>query len=146
MSDSCQSSDRVRGYPDLVLDHAHPWSQETGTHSVSINNPNTPNNPFGGVSGEKILTRHSVQRRKTSSLRFILITHIGLRYFNDLWKLFPHVGPTIFSINCYNLTTLCLNGTLPCVDFMDVIMGDIPLFPHVNTAYTIFSIKLLYIT
>ena len=25
----------------------------------------------------------------------------------------------------YNLTTLCLNGTLPCVDFMDVIMGDI---------------------
>ena len=26
----------------------------------------------------------------------------------------------------YNLTTLCLNGTLPCVDFMDVIMGDIP--------------------
>ena len=26
----------------------------------------------------------------------------------------------------YNLTTLCLNGTLSCVDFMDVIMGDIP--------------------
>ena len=24
------------------------------------------------------------------------------------------------------LTTLCLNGTLSCVDFMDVIMGDIP--------------------
>ena len=24
------------------------------------------------------------------------------------------------------ITTLCLNGTLPCVDFMDVIMGDIP--------------------
>ena len=46
----------------------------------------------------------------------------------------------------YNLTTLCLNGTPPCVDFMDVIMGDIPLFPHVNTAYTIFTIKLLYIT
>ena len=27
---------------------------------------------------------------------------------------------------------------------MHVIMGDIPLFPHVNTAHTIFSIKLLY--
>ena len=24
------------------------------------------------------------------------------------------------------ISTLCLNGTLPCVDFMDVIMGDIP--------------------
>ena len=24
------------------------------------------------------------------------------------------------------ITTLCLNGTLPCVDFMDVSMGDIP--------------------
>ena len=24
------------------------------------------------------------------------------------------------------ITTLCLNGTLPCVDFMDVIMGHIP--------------------
>ena len=24
------------------------------------------------------------------------------------------------------ITTLCLNGTLPCVDFMDVTMGDIP--------------------
>ena len=42
----------------------------------------------------------------------------------------------------YNLTTLCLNGTLQCVDFMDVIMGDRPLFSHVNTAYTI--VKLLY--
>ena len=24
------------------------------------------------------------------------------------------------------ITTLCLNGTLSCVDFMDGIMGDIP--------------------
>ena len=31
-----------------------------------------------------------------------------------------------WEIPVYNLTTLCLNGTLPCVDFMDVIMGDIP--------------------
>ena len=30
-------------------------------------------------------------------------------------------------IPIYNLTTLCLNGTLSCVDFMDVIMGDIPI-------------------
>ena len=28
------------------------------------------------------------------------------------------------------ITTLCLNGTLPCVDFMDVIMGDIPYNNH----------------
>ena len=26
----------------------------------------------------------------------------------------------------YNLTTLCLNGTYSCVDFMDFIMGDVP--------------------
>ena len=34
----------------------------------------------------------------------------------------------------YNLTTLYLNGSLPCVDFMDVIMGDIPwgFFGHQN--------------
>ena len=31
-------------------------------------------------------------------------------------------------IPIYNLTTLCLNGTLPCADFMDVIMGDIPIY------------------
>ena len=29
----------------------------------------------------------------------------------------------------YPITTLCLNGTLPCVDFMEVIMGDI-LYNH----------------
>ena len=28
----------------------------------------------------------------------------------------------------YILNTLCLNGTLSCVDFMDVIMGDTPLY------------------
>ena len=33
------------------------------------------------------------------------------------------------------ITTLCLNGPLSCVEFMDVIMGDIPYvaklgFPH----------------
>ena len=30
-------------------------------------------------------------------------------------------------IPIHNLTTLYLNRTLPCVDFMDVIMGDIPI-------------------
>ena len=33
-------------------------------------------------------------------------------------------------IPIYNLTTLCLNGTLSCVDFVDVIMGDIPIYPN----------------
>ena len=28
------------------------------------------------------------------------------------------------------LTTLYLNGTLPCVDFMDVIMGNVPYRPN----------------
>ena len=32
----------------------------------------------------------------------------------------------------YNLTTLCLNGTLSCVDFVYVIMGDIPPWSDVN--------------
>ena len=45
--------------------------------------------------------------------------------------LFVHVNNpyTILSIKLlyiHNITTLCLNGTLSCVDFMDVIMGDIP--------------------
>ena len=26
----------------------------------------------------------------------------------------------------YNLITLCLNGTLSCVDFLDIILGDVP--------------------
>ena len=28
------------------------------------------------------------------------------------------------------ITTLCLNGTVPCVDFMEVIVGDIPIYNH----------------
>ena len=28
------------------------------------------------------------------------------------------------------ITTLCVNGTRSCVDFMDVIMGDIPYITH----------------
>ena len=38
--------------------------------------------------------------------------------------LFPHVN-TAYILSC-SLPTLCLKVTLPCVDFMDVIMGDIP--------------------
>ena len=46
-------------------------------------------------------------------------------------RLLPHVNTAstrpIFSVKLLNnQTTLCLNGTLPCVDFMDVTMGDIP--------------------
>ena len=65
-----------------------------------------------------------------------------------LQRLVPHVNATctIFSMKLLYITTQCLIRTLPCVDFMDVIMGDIPLFLHVNTAYTIFTIKLPYIT
>ena len=42
-------------------------------------------------------------------------------------------------IPTHNLTTLCLNGALPCVDFMDVIMGDIPETPshHTSTITTL---------
>ena len=50
---------------------------------------------------------------------------------DNISGLFPHVNTTdpIFSAKLliYNLTTLCLNGTLPCVDFLEVIMGDIPI-------------------
>ena len=31
---------------------------------------------------------------------------------------------------------MCSNGTLSCVDFMDITMGDLLLFPNVSTAYT----------
>ena len=38
----------------------------------------------------------------------------------------PHVNtPCVLGL-LYNLTILCLNETLACVDFMDVTMGDIP--------------------
>ena len=48
-------------------------------------------------------------------------------------RLSPHVNTAciihiVQSCYIYNLITLCLNGTLPCVDFMDVIMGDIPIY------------------
>ena len=43
----------------------------------------------------------------------------------------PHINTiytyTIFSITLLHITTLCLNLTLPCVDLVDVIMGDILL-------------------
>ena len=45
-----------------------------------------------------------------------------------LWIMEDIPAYTIFSIKqLYDLTTLCLNGTLLCVDFMDVIMGDRPI-------------------
>ena len=41
--------------------------------------------------------------------------------------------------NCrwYQSFCVCLNRSLSCVDFMDDIMGDILLFPHVNNVYYI---------
>ena len=51
------------------------------------------------------------------------------QYFWWYFWIFLHVNT--YSItrlySYYNLTTLCLNGTLPCVVFMDVTMGDIPM-------------------
>ena len=55
-------------------------------------------------------------------------------FFGDSPMVTPPVGPTIFSINLlyikpvFKPQPLCLNGTRSCVDFMDVIMGDISLF------------------
>ena len=45
-------------------------------------------------------------------------------------RLFPYVNIafTIY-LAIYNLTTLGLNGTLSCVDLMDIIRGDIPTAP-----------------
>ena len=45
-------------------------------------------------------------------------------------------------IPIYNLTTLCLNRTLLCVDFMDVIMGDIPIY---NLTTLCLNMTLLYV-
>ena len=36
-----------------------------------------------------------------------------------------HVTLHVRCVRCYSLATLCLNGTLSCVDFVDVITGDI---------------------
>ena len=41
---------------------------------------------------------------------------------------------TMGDIPIYNLTTLCLNGTRPCVGVMDVTMGDIPIY-NLTTLY-----------
>ena len=51
-------------------------------------------------------------------------------YVWGLFGIFPHVytAYTIFSIKVlYNLATLCLSATFSCVDFKNVIMGDIPV-------------------
>ena len=59
----------------------------------------------------------------------------------------PHVNTTytVFSIKLYNLTILCLNGTLPCVDFMEVIVGDIP-FQTINVLKVIYTFRPVLIT
>ena len=40
----------------------------------------------------------------------------------------PMVTPTTILYYTYNLTTLCLNGTLSCENLMNIIMGDIANF------------------
>ena len=45
----------------------------------------------------------------------------------------------------YNVTTLCLNGTLLRVDFMDVIMGNIPLNERTQRQLIEFVDKLVFI-
>ena len=87
------------------------------------------------------------------STKIVLIERQGL---------FSHVNTpyTIFSIEVlYSLATLCLNGRLSCVDFVDVITGEaiwlrthrcgtiiIWLVPHVNTIELFNSINVLLIT
>ena len=64
---------------------------------------------------------------------YIRLQHPG-KSSRPLFRRFPHDNSpyTIFSIKLLynNLTTLCLNGTLSCVDFMDVIMGDAAAASH----------------
>ena len=65
-----------------------------------------------------------------NNVLFILIKNIFPHFCPTLLATFWGYSPayTIFSITgaIYNLTTLYLNGTLGCVDFMDVTMGYIP--------------------
>ena len=43
----------------------------------------------------------------------------------------------------YNLTILCLNGALPCVDFMNIIIAHIPLpFYKIPNIYGLSNIYL----
>ena len=63
----------------------------------------------------------------------------------------PHLA---YKAAIYNLTTLCLNKTLSCVDFMDVIMRDIPVFcfnlriclHYRSSGYSIFTSLVRYIS
>ena len=46
-----------------------------------------------------------------------------------LFSYSPMLTRVYYLAYLYNLSTLCLNGTLSCVNFMDVTMGDIPVIP-----------------
>ena len=73
---------------------------------------------------------------------FGLETSSRVRLTQQSWKrvghyirgqaVIPHVN-TACTIISISLATVCLKGAFSCVDFMDVIMGDIPVKP-VNNA------------
>ena len=54
-------------------------------------------------------------------------TGLNIKLEVPTW-LFPNDNPdyTTYIITMISRNTLCCNGTVPCVDFMDVVMGDIP--------------------
>ena len=66
--------------------------------------------------------RNAVTHRHILTISYACAVHVH----EDL--LFSHVNTayTIFSISLL-CNLVCLNGTRPCLDFMDVIMGGIPL-------------------
>ena len=57
-----------------------------------------------------------------STRRSGTFSYLCYKYFHGL----NGYSPVILSIKVLYLTTLCLSATLSCVDFMVVIMGDIP--------------------
>ena len=53
--------------------------------------------------------------------------HLVVSLLCEFCGYLPMLTPHIFNIKLlYSLSSLCLNRTLSCVDFMDVIMGDMP--------------------
>ena len=56
------------------------------------------------------------------SVLCVLYQKNNLGTVGDLLGYSPMLTPPALSLVIYNLTTLCLNGTLSCVDFMEVII------------------------
>ena len=101
--------------------------------------------PSNLYDGERVKVRgrldsassHGIGYGNTGTVEKKEHLHSDILRYDQVW-LFPHVDTayTIFSIRYYikpNHTGIryiasfyILNGKLPCVDFTDVIMGDIP--------------------